>query len=147
MFANKEKSQITYGLTISEKFTTDRIASEALIKDTIAYWKRYELSPVKKLRKESSCPLKDENSFSIVLEGGTLWTEDFNKYKKVVIIHFLAKGSLTEVRARMELPYAWYVSSKERDKASEIVSGFHDYLEKAPKLIDNYVREDEAELG
>lgn len=146
MFANEGKSRITYGLTISEKFTTDRTASEALIKDTIAYWKRYEMSPVKRFSKESGCPLKEESSISIVLEGGTLWTEDFNKYKKVVIIHFLAKGSLTEVHARMELPYAWYVSSKERDKTSEMIAGFHEYLEKAPKLIGDY-SEAEAALS
>jgi hypothetical protein len=147
MFMNERKSRVTYGLTVSEKFTSDRLTSEGLIKDAIAYWKRYELSPVKKLLKESGWPLREKGSFSVVLEGGTLWTEDFNKYKKVVILHFLAKGSRTEVLARMELPYAWYVSSKEREKASEMIAGFHDYLEKAPKLIEDYVKEAEAELG
>lgn len=147
MFTGEKESRISFGLTVSEAFVVRRIMSVDLVRDSITYWSRYGLSVHKKTRPIGDTDPLHGNAFNIVLDGGTLWTEDFENYRKVIAITFLAKGAETEIYVRIELPYAWYVSFQEREKASKMIIGFHNFLEKMPELIREYVKEVEAPLA
>lgn len=146
MFTSEKDRRVSYGLTVSEAFIIRRIMSADLIKDSITYWSRYGLSVHKKTRPIDDTDPQQGNLFNLVLDGGSLWTEDFENYRKVIAITFVAKGAETEIYIKMELPYAWHVSFQEREKASKMIIGFHNYLEKMSELMQEYVKEVEAPL-
>ncbi len=84
--------------------------------------------------------------FSMTLEGGSLWTEDFDEYRKVVVLTFVIQGSQTQVYVRIGLPYAWHVSSQERDQASRMILGYRNYLERDLPLLAKRASEAEVQL-
>lgn len=136
MSADSEKRRrISFGISISEAFVVRRTMSADLIKDSIAYWSRYSLAVPEASRRRSDTYDPCGHSYKLVLEGGTLWTDDFENYRKMVTAGFFSKGAQTEVLVRIDLPYAWAVSSEERDKASDMITGFRNYLERIPRLM------------
>ena len=139
MFPDSTLKGLTFGLTISGSFIVSRSMPSELVSDSVKYWARYGLSLSRKRGQLNRLEHIDTGKYGLALEGGTLWTENFDEYRKMVMITFLAMINQTEVTVKIDLPYAWHVSAQERAKASKMLGGFHDYLEKNRKPPEEYV--------
>jgi len=59
----------------------------------------------------------------LMAEGGTIWTIDFDQYRKIVSVSMMGNGGSVEVFIHMEL-IGGFMSEKDKGKALRLLNEF-----------------------
>jgi hypothetical protein len=60
-----------------------------------------------------------------VAEGGTIWTTNFDSYKKSVSVVMMGNAKQTEVLVNMVLP-GGLMSMQDRERAADLINSFYE---------------------
>lgn len=117
--------KITFGSTVSESFTVEKRLDEKLLNKAADFWKKRNLSIKKKMLEK---PAGGETiTGTLVTEGGTIWTIDFDQYRKAVSVSMIGTGDMVEVYVHIELIGA-FMSAKDKTKAMDLLEAFQSEL-------------------
>jgi len=81
--------------------------------------------------KSMQTPEKPHESKSVVefvAEGGTIWTTNFDSYKKSITVTLVGNGKQTEVSINMVLP-GGIMSLQDRERAAGLIDSFYESLQ------------------
>jgi hypothetical protein len=119
--------RISFSSTVSETFVIQKPLTEKLVEAVSEYWKGKGLS-IKNLTKPEVDPWSSGSTVELVAEGGTIWTTDFNSYKKSVAVSLSARKDETDVVVRLVLP-GGLMSLQDREKAADLIETFYDAMQ------------------
>jgi len=119
--------RVTFGSTLSESFTVDRRLDKEFLDGAAGFWKEKKLSIKKKVLAKSTEGESETYEGTLVAEGGTIWTIDFDQYRKAVSVSMIGTGDSVEVFVHMELIGA-FMSAKDKRKAMDLLQAFQDRL-------------------
>jgi len=117
--------KITFGSTISESFAVGKQLDERFLNNVAEFWREKNLS-IK--NKTLARPSQGETVIgTLVVEGGTIWTIDFDLYRKKVSVSMVGADETVEVFAHMEL-IGGFMSARDKQRAMDIFQAFLDRL-------------------
>lgn len=119
--------RVTFGSTVSESFTVDRRLDKEFLDRAVGFWKEKKLSIKKKVLAKSTEGESETYVGTLIAEGGTIWTIDFDQYRKAVSVSMIGTGDSSEVFVHMELIGA-FMSAKDKRKAMDLLQAFQDRL-------------------
>ena len=61
-------------------------------------------------------------------EGGTIWTTNFDSYKKSVMVNLVSNAKQTEVQVQIVLP-GGIMSLQDRERAAVLIDSFYESLQ------------------
>jgi hypothetical protein len=65
---------------------------------------------------------------SFVAEGGTIWTTNFDSYKKTIMVNLSRNDHQTDVLVQIVLP-GGLMSLQDREQAADLIDSFYEALE------------------
>lgn len=119
--------KVTFGSTVSESFTVDRRLDKEFLDRAAGFWREKKLSIKKKVLAKSTEGESETYEGTLVAEGGTIWTIDFDQYRKAISVSMIGTGDSIEVFVHMELIGA-FMSAKDERKAMDLLQAFQDKL-------------------
>jgi len=119
--------KVTFGSTLSESFTVDRRLDKEFLDRAAEFWKERKLSIKKKVLTRRTEGESEAYEGTLVAEGGTIWTIDFDQYRKAVSVSMIGTEDNVEVFVHMELIGA-FMSAKDERKAMDLFQAFQDQL-------------------
>ncbi len=119
--------KVTFGSTVSEGFTVDRRLDKEFLERAAGFWREKKLSIKKKVLTKSTEGESETYVGTLVAEGGTIWTIDFDQYRKAVSVSMIGTEDAVEVFVHMELIGA-FMSAKDKRKATDLLQEFQDRL-------------------
>jgi len=118
--------KITFGSTISTSFSINRKLDSKLLDEAAAFWKEKNLS-VKRKELSKAAENGATSTSTLLAEGGTIWTIDFDQYRKIVSVSMTGNGGFVEVFVHMEL-IGGFMSEKDKDRALRLLHEFETQL-------------------
>jgi len=112
---------------LSESFTVDRRLDKEFLDRAAEFWKERKLSIKKKVLARRTEGESEAYEGTLVAEGGTIWTIDFDQYRKAVSVSMIGTEDNVEVFVHMELIGA-FMSAKDERKAMDLFQAFQDQL-------------------
>jgi hypothetical protein len=113
---------------VAETFVVRKTLSEGLVKAAQQFWKKQSMS-IKSIDLPNQLPGESgHDKVSFVAEGGTIWTTDFESYKKTVIVNLSPNEHQTEVLVQIILP-GGLMSLQDREQAADLIDSFYEALE------------------
>lgn len=83
---------------------------------------------IKNLQKPDTYSAKEPVTVEFVAEGGTIWTTNFDTYKKTIIVNLSGSAEQTDVMVQLVLP-GGLMSLQDRERAAELIESFYKVLE------------------
>jgi hypothetical protein len=114
--------KITFGSTVSTSFSVNKKLDSKLLDEVAGFWKEKNLS-IKKKELLKSAENGATSMCTLLAEGGTIWTIDFDQYKKTVSVSMMGNGGFVEVFIHMEL-IGGFMSEKDKEKALRLLNEF-----------------------
>ena len=118
---------ISFSSTVSETFVVHKGLTEELAEGAIGYWKSKGMA-IKNLQKPDIYSPKEPVTVEFVAEGGTIWTTNFDSYKKTIIVNLSGSAEQTDVMVQLVLP-GGLMSVQDRERAAELIESFYKALE------------------
>jgi hypothetical protein len=112
---------------VSESFTISRILTKALVQSALDFWAGRGLIAKITPSYEAFELSVEPRSINFAVEGGTIWTTNFESYKKTVNVTLTGSGGQTEVFVNMVLP-GGLMSLRDREKAAVLIQEFYDAM-------------------
>lgn len=125
--AQARSRHIRFSSTVSETFTLHRVLSDELVRAAEVYWKSKGLATKNVRMPEQASGGNDPVSAEYVAEGGSIWTTDFDSYKKMVTVNFCRAAENTDVTVYVVLP-GGLMSLEDRERAASLIESFHEAL-------------------
>jgi len=118
--------RITFGSTISASFTIGKSLDWELLDRASEFWRHRGLS-IKKKTLEKTPEDVAMIAATLVAEGGTIWTIEFDQYRKVITVSMIGTEDSVEVFVRVEL-FGGFMSAKDKEKSMSLLEEFQDQL-------------------
>lgn len=118
---------IRFSSMVSESFTISRILTKALVQSALDFWAGRGLIAKITPSYEAFELSVEPRSINFAVEGGTIWTTNFESYKKTVNVTLTGSGGQTEVFVNMVLP-GGLMSLRDREKAAVLIQEFYDAM-------------------
>lgn len=118
---------ISFSSTVAETFVIRRRLTEDFTAVALEYWKKKGLA-VKDVVKPADFAGNGPVAVQFVAEGGTIWTTDFESYKKTLKVTLFGKSEHIDVTVQMTLP-GGLMSMQDREKAADMIGLFIEALE------------------
>jgi len=119
---------IRFSSTVVETFALRKVLSEKLVKAAQQFW-RSEDMVIKFIDMPTFLPGESGPAkASFVAEGGTIWTTNFESYKKTVMVNLSRNEHQTEVLVQIVLP-GGLMSLQDREQAANLIDSFYQALE------------------
>ncbi len=119
--------QIKFGSTVSETFSLDRRLSKELLQAALDFWSKKGLVAKEAKRAEDFSLSEDPLDVCFACEGGTIWTTEFENYKKAVTVNMRGSLKQTQVFVNMVLP-GGLMNPQDRKKAAQLLGEFNQVL-------------------
>jgi hypothetical protein len=116
---------IRFSSTVSETFLIQGSLSDRLVQAAQDYWKRRGLTIKSLMRPEPGSD--NPRVVEFVAEGGTIWTTDFDSYKKRVTVNLSENERETEVLVHITLP-GGVLSVEDREKAANLIESLYEAM-------------------
>jgi len=125
--AQARSRHIRFSSTVSETFTLHKGLSDELVQAAEAYWKSKGLATKNVRMPGQASGGSDPISAEFVAEGGSIWTTNFDSYKKTVTVNFHCAGENTDVIVHLVLP-GGLMSLEDRERAAGLIESFYEAL-------------------
>jgi hypothetical protein len=112
---------------VSETFTLRKVLSDELVQAAEVYWKGKGLTTKNVRMPEQASGGNDPVSAEYVAEGGSIWTTNFDSYKKTVTVNFCSVAENTDVTVCVVLP-GGLMSLQDRERAANLIESFYEAL-------------------
>ncbi len=89
------------------------------------YWKGKGLAIKSLMRADPGS--SEVRAVAFVAEGGTIWTTDFDSYKKRISVNLSENGRETEFLVQVVLP-GGLMSMEDREKAANLIESFYEAM-------------------
>jgi hypothetical protein len=113
---------IRFSSNVSEHFSILSTLSDKLAQGAQDYWKGKGLA-IKSLTPADPSS-GNVRALGFVAEGGTIWTTDFDTYKKRVTVNLSENERQTEFIVELILP-GGLLSVEDREKAASLIESFY----------------------
>jgi hypothetical protein len=113
---------IRFSSTISEAFVLDRELSDKLVQAAEGFWS--QMGMVIKSSQSHEKESDGSEGVEFVAEGGTIWTTNFDSYKKSVSVVMVGNTKQTEVLVNIVLP-GGIMSMQDRERAADLINSFY----------------------
>ena len=120
---------ISFSSTVAETFVVHKQLTENFAATAMQYWKNKGLA-IKNVLKPNDLTSQGHVAVQFVAEGGTIWTTDFESYKKTLKVDLLGTEGHTEVTVHLMLP-GGLMSLQDRERAADLIESFYESLETA----------------
>lgn len=120
--------QIRFSSTVSETFVLSKGLSEGLVLAAEEYWKSKGMVIKKVQMPERISANIDPAEAEFVAEGGTIWTTNFDTYKKMVTVSLSGGVQQTKIFVHMVLP-GGLMSLQDRERAANLIESFYEALQ------------------
>ena len=120
---------ISFSSTVAETFVVRKQLTENFAASAMQYWKNKGLA-IKNILKPDDLLSKGPIAVQFGAEGGTIWTTDFESYKKTVKVDLLGSQEHTKVMVHLMLP-GGLMSLQDRERAADLIESFYESLETA----------------
>ncbi len=125
--ANLASRQIKFGSTVSETFSLNKRLSKELLQTALDFWSKKGLIAKGDTRAEDFSLSENPVDARFVCEGGTIWTSEFENYKKAVTVNMTGSLNQTQVFVNMVLP-GGLMNPQDRRKAAQLLGEFNKVL-------------------
>ncbi len=122
--------QIKFGSTVSDTFSLNMRLSKELLQIALDFWSKKGLIVKEVKRSENFSLSEDPLDVGFVCEGGTIWTTEFEQYKKSVTVNMRGSLKQTQVFVNMVLP-GGLMNPQDRKKAAQLLGEFNQVLREA----------------
>lgn len=119
--------QIKFGSTVSETFSLDARLSSGLLQAALDFWSKKGLIMKEVTKPDAFSVSEDPLDVGFVCEGGTIWTTEFENYKKAVTVSMTGGLERTQVFVNMVLP-GGLMSAQDRKRAAQMLWEFNENL-------------------
>jgi hypothetical protein len=113
---------------VSETFVFKGVLTEGIVKAAEEFWRSKGLAVQRIRKQEGASDKEDPVTVEIVAEGGTIWTTNFDSYKKTVNVDMRSGLEQTEVFVHMVLP-GGLMSLQDRERAASLIGSFYEALQ------------------
>lgn len=120
--------RISFSSTVSETFVFKGVLTEGIVKAAEEFWRSKGLAVQRIRKQEGASDKEDPVTVEIVAEGGTIWTTNFDSYKKTVNVDMRSGLEQTEVFVHMVLP-GGLMSLQDRERAASLIGSFYEALQ------------------
>jgi hypothetical protein len=120
--------QIRFSSTVSETFILSRGLSEGLVLAAKKYWESKGMVIKTVQMPERFSANIDPVEAEFVAEGGTIWTTNFDSYKKMVTVSLSGGLQQTKIFVHMVLP-GGLMSLQDRERAANLIQSFYEVLQ------------------
>ena len=124
---NIRTRQIKFGSTVSETFTLNTGLSNELLQAALDFWSKKGLIIKEVTKPDAFSVSEDPLDVGFVCEGGTIWTTEFENYKKAVTVSMTGGLKQTQVFVNMVLP-GGFMSAQDRKRAAQMLWEFNENL-------------------
>lgn len=113
---------------MSETFVLSKGLSEGLVLAAEEYWKNKGMVIKNVQMPERISANIDPVEAEFVAEGGTIWTTNFDSYKKMVTVSLSGGVQQTKIFVHMVLP-GGLMSLQDRERAANLIESFYQALQ------------------
>ena len=127
---NINDQRVNIGSSITQEFVVSTALNDTLVDSSVKFWRqKLGLVPVTLERtSDKTCTCESVRTARLVMEGGTFWSVNFEKYRKIVQVNMRGLRNHTYAQVRIDLPGAYRLSSKEIEQAVETINLFQTHL-------------------
>jgi hypothetical protein len=118
---------IRFSSTVSEAFVLDRELTEELVQAAEEFWRQKGMV-IKSIQTSEKSHESESAAVEFVAEGGTIWTTNFDSYKKSVMVNLVSNAKQTEVQIQIVLP-GGIMSLQDRERAAVLIDSFYESLQ------------------
>lgn len=119
--------KITFGSTASVSFSVGGTLDMQLFERASGFWKEKGLSIKRKEPPKPSINGDPMLVSTMLAQGGTIWTIDFEQYRKAVLVSMIGDRAGVEIFVHMELFGGW-MSQRDKEKAMTLMQAFQNHL-------------------
>ena len=122
--------RVNLASSITKEFVLSIRLDDRLFDASVDFWKNeMGLSPVSLDRSSDGKRTdNDVKTARLVMEGGTVWSLAFKKYRKIVSVNLCSLRNYTYANVRIDLPGAYRLNSEDINQAIDVVDSFRAYL-------------------
>ncbi|MFQ6135083.1 MAG: hypothetical protein ACE5KU_04640 [Nitrososphaerales archaeon] len=122
--------RVNLASSITKEFVVNTKLDDRLFDTSVEFWrKEVNLVPVSLDRSSDKKGADDSvKTARFVMEGGTVWSLAFKKYRKIVSVNLCGLRNYTYANVRIDLPGAYRLSPEDIKQAIETIDSFRTCL-------------------
>jgi hypothetical protein len=127
--------RVNLASSIAKEFVVNSKLDNRLFDASVEFWRNEaDLAPVSLDKPSDQKPTGDGvTTARFVMEGGSIWSRNFNKYRKIVNVNLCGLKDYTYANVRVDLPGAYRLNPEDIKQAIDIIDSFRKHLNNSDK--------------